>query len=108
MRYASRWVLIRGSNKVKHGAYYLVRTQFYMLSGPNYPLFSCNTQLKCLGGLTPPNPPKCVRTKWKAPMYMYIYAVTYARQKHNYFRSPRKEFTPSAYIGTQKEKEVHM
>ena len=43
-------------------------TQFYMLSGPPPPpLFACNTQWKCIGGLTPPPPPRCVRTKLKAP-----------------------------------------
>ena len=26
-----------------------------------YPLFACNTQLKCMGGLTPPPSPRCVR-----------------------------------------------
>ena len=48
------------------GTFHLVRTQFYMLSGPTHPVFACNTQWKCIGGLTPP-PPRCVRTKWKAP-----------------------------------------
>ena len=47
-------------------------TQFYMLSGPTHSLFACYTQWKCIGGLTPPHPnplsPRCVRTKWKAPM----------------------------------------
>ena len=36
------------------GAFHLVRTQFYMLSGPTHPLFACNTQWKCIGGLRPP------------------------------------------------------
>ena len=36
------------------GAFHLVCTQFYMLSGPTHPLFACNTQWKCTGGLTPP------------------------------------------------------
>ena len=27
---------------------------FYMLSGPTHPLLACNTQWKCIGGLTPP------------------------------------------------------
>ena len=25
-----------------------------MISGPTHPLFACNTQWKCIGGLTPP------------------------------------------------------
>ena len=41
--------------------------QFHKLSGPTHPLFACNTQWKCIGGLTPPNPTRCARTKWKAP-----------------------------------------
>ena len=49
------------------GAFHLVRTQFYMLSGPTHPLFACYTQWQCIGGLTPPTHPRCVRTKWKAP-----------------------------------------
>ena len=36
------------------GAFHLVRTQSYMLSGPTHPLFACNTQWKCIGDLTPP------------------------------------------------------
>ena len=36
------------------GAFHLVRTQFYMLSGPTHPLFACYTQWKCIGGLSPP------------------------------------------------------
>ena len=36
------------------GAFHLVRTQFYILSGPIHPLIACNTQWKCIGGLTPP------------------------------------------------------
>ena len=43
------------------GAFHLVRTQFYMLSGPTHPHFACNTQWKCIGGLTPPTHPRCVR-----------------------------------------------
>ena len=39
------------------GAFHLVCTQFYMLSGPTHPLFACNTQWKCIGGLTPPPSP---------------------------------------------------
>ena len=43
--------------------FHLVRTQFYMLSGPPpLPLFVCNKQWKCIGDLTPPNPHGCVRT----------------------------------------------
>ena len=43
-----------------------------MLSGPTDPLFACNTEWKCIGGLTPlthppTQDPRCVRTKWKAP-----------------------------------------
>ena len=49
------------------GAFHLVRMQFYMLSGPTQPLFACNTQWKCIGGLTSPTTPRCVHTKWKAP-----------------------------------------
>ena len=49
------------------GAFHLVRTQFYMLSGPIHSLLACNAQWKCMGGLTPPTPPRCVCTKWKAP-----------------------------------------
>ena len=48
-------------------AFHLVCTQFYMLSGPPSPLFACNMQWKCIGGLTPPTPTRCVCTKWKAP-----------------------------------------
>ena len=55
-----------------HGAVHLVRTQFYMLSGPTHSLFACSTQWKCIGGLTPPNPPRCVRTKWKVPMQKLV------------------------------------
>ena len=60
----------------KVGAFHLVRTQFYMLSEPTHPLFACNTQWKCIGGLSPPPPPpppppRCVRTKWKAPYEKY-------------------------------------
>ena len=51
-----------------YGAFHLVRTQFYMLSGPTHPLFACNTQRQCIGGLTPPTHPWCVHTKWMAPM----------------------------------------
>ena len=36
------------------GAFHLVCTHFYMLSGPTLPLLACNTQWKCIGGLTPP------------------------------------------------------
>ena len=39
------------------GAFHLVRTHFYMLSGPTHPLLACNTQWKCIGGLDPPPPP---------------------------------------------------
>ena len=39
------------------GAFHLVHTQFYMLSGPPPPLFACNTQWKCIGDLNPPPPP---------------------------------------------------
>ena len=39
------------------GAFHLVRTQFNMLSEPTHPLFACNTQWKCIGGLTPPTHP---------------------------------------------------
>ena len=39
------------------GAFHLLRTQAYMLSGPTHSLFACNTQWKCIGGLTPPPPP---------------------------------------------------
>ena len=44
--------------KVTHqeGAFHLVHTQFYMPSGPPLPLFACNTQWKCIGGLNPPTP----------------------------------------------------
>ena len=28
-----------------------------MLSGPTHPLFACNTQWECIGGLTPTHPP---------------------------------------------------
>ena len=38
-----------------------------MLSGPPLPLFACNTQCKCIRALTPLTPPRCLRTKWKAP-----------------------------------------
>ena len=38
-----------------------------MLSAPTHTLFACSTQWKCIGGLTPPTHPRCVRTKWKAP-----------------------------------------
>ena len=50
------------------GAFHLVHTQLYMLSGPTHPFFACNTQWKCIGGLTPPTSPRCVHTKWKAPL----------------------------------------
>ena len=55
------------------GAFHLVRTQFDMLSGPTHPLFACNTEWKCIGGLTPPTHPRCVRTKWKAPCLIQDY-----------------------------------
>ena len=38
-------------------AFHLVCRQFYMLSGPIHPLFACNTQWKCIGGLTPATHP---------------------------------------------------
>ena len=56
------------------GAFRLGRTQFYMLSGPPLPLFACNTQWKCIEDLTPPTPPRCVSTKWKAPNVNNIFA----------------------------------
>ena len=47
------------------GAFHVVRTHFYMLSKPPLPpLFTCNTELKCIRGLIPPppSPPRlCVR-----------------------------------------------
>ena len=49
------------------GTFHLVHTQFDMLSGPTHPLFACNMQWKFIEGLTPPTPPRCVCTKWKAP-----------------------------------------
>ena len=51
-----------------YGTFHLVCMQFYMLSGPTHPVFACNTQWKCIGGLIPPTNPSCVSTKWKAPM----------------------------------------
>ena len=42
-----------GGRRFSHGAFHLVRTQFYMLSGPTHPLFACKTQWKCIGCLTP-------------------------------------------------------
>ena len=56
--------------KVRYGAFHLVRTHSYMLSGPTHPLFECNTQWKCIGVLSPPTHPRCVRTKWKAPIFL--------------------------------------
>ena len=32
------------------------------------PLLACTTQWKCMGGLPPPPPHRCVRNKWKAPI----------------------------------------
>ena len=68
------------------GAFHLVRTQFYMLSGPPPPLFACNTQWKCIGDLNPPSPPRCVRTKWKAPYYCSIMSIApYVIVQHRHF-----------------------
>ena len=38
------------------GAFQLVHTQFYMISGPPLPLFACNTQWKCIGDLNAQSP----------------------------------------------------
>ena len=54
------------------GAFHLVRTQFYMLSGPPPPpLFACNTQWECVWDLTPSPLPlgAYTCTKWKAPVH---------------------------------------
>ena len=55
----------RENSMARQVTFHCVGTQFYILSGPT--LFACNTQWKCIGGLTAPPPPGCVRTKWKAP-----------------------------------------
>ena len=67
------WGLGGRGVQIGQGAFHLVRTQFYMLSGPTHPLFACITQWKCIGGLTPPNPPRCVRTKWQVPSLVSLF-----------------------------------